>query len=504
MSALALLLFTVLLTGCDAEKKSDVGTQGVLEYTSIAQLNGKLFAEMVDSPNDQTVNQLIENPKHSYFNALSEQVGALANGKADALALDEPLARYVLAQNQNFGIIPEPLGKTTFSVALQKGSTLTWEMNAAIATLRENGTLSEIEAKWVGTDESVKVLPEFTYPGIRGTLRVSHDTNLAPMEYLGADGKAVGFDLELMLQIGQLLDYKIEFIPVDSSGVVSMLQSGRVDVAVGALAVTEERKAVVDFSDPYYDGHVYLVVRTTNVEKQGLWERLSSGVTINFLNDGRWLLILNGLKVTALISLCAGALGLVLGFGVCAMRRSRNPLARIPAAILVQIVQGTPIVVFLMILYYLVFRSVNISAALVATIAFAVYFAVSVGEAMCSGLLTVEMGQLEASHAIGFNKYQQFWKIAFPQAARYFIPQLTSGFIALVQSTSVVGFIAVQDLTKVGDIIRGATMDAFFPLVTTALIYFLISNLLTLLLRRVEIHFDPKRRKRIVKGVVMK
>ncbi|MEG2678618.1 MAG: ABC transporter permease subunit, partial [Oscillospiraceae bacterium] len=179
-------------------------------------------------------------------------------------------------------------------------------------------------------------------------------------------------------------------------------------------------------------------------------------------------------------------------------------LVRIPAAILVQIVQGTPILVFLMILYYLVFTSVNISATAVATIAFAIYFAVTAGEAMSSGLDTVEVGQFEASTAIGFSKFQRFWQISFPQAARYFIPQLTSGSIALVQSTSVVGFIAVQDLTKVGDIIRGATMDAYFPLITTALIYFLISNLLTLLLRRVEIYFDPKRRKRVVKGVMMK
>lgn len=502
--ALALLLFTSLLTGCHAEPKLDADTQDALEYTSIEQLNGKLFAEAVDSVYNQTVIRTIKDAKHSYYSSLSDQVGALVTGKADAIALDAPTAGYVLAQNQNVGIVPEPLEATTFNLGLQKGSKLMGPVNGAIATLRENGTLAAMEAKWFGSDESVKVLPELTYPGASGTLRVSHDTNMPPMAYLGADGTAVGFDLELMLQIGKVLDYKVEFVPADFSGVVPMLQSGRVDMAVGALSSSEERQEILDFSDPYYECNIYLVVREMGVEPQGLWESIVSGFTINFLNNDRWLLILDGLKVTLLISLCSGVLGLVLGFFVCAMRRSRYPLVRIPAAILVQIVQGTPILVFLMILYYLVFTSVNISATAVATIAFAIYFAVTAGEAMSSGLDTVEVGQFEASTAIGFSKFQRFWQISFPQAARYFIPQLTSGSIALVQSTSVVGFIAVQDLTKVGDIIRGATMDAYFPLITTALIYFLISNLLTLLLRRVEIYFDPKRRKRVVKGVMMK
>jgi polar amino acid transport system substrate-binding protein len=111
---------------------------------------------------------------------------------------------------------------------------------------------------------------------------------------------------------------------------------------------------------------------------------------------------------------------------------------------------------------------------------------------------------MEAAHALGFTRIKTFWKVTFPQAARHFLPVFKGEFISMVKMTSVVGYIAIQDLTKVSDIIRSRTLEAFFPLIATAVIYFLVANVLTILLSRLEIRLDPKRRKRTVKGVVMK
>ena len=121
-----------------------------------------------------------------------------------------------------------------------------------------------------------------------------------------------------------------------------------------------------------------------------------------------------------------------------------------------------------------------------------------------TGIDAVDRGQIEAANALGFTKTKTFWKITFPQAARHFLPIFKGEFISMVKMTSVVGYIAIQDLTKVSDIIRSRTLEAFFPLIATAVIYFIVANILTMLLSRLEISLDPKRRKRTVKGVVMK
>jgi polar amino acid transport system substrate-binding protein len=332
------------------------------------------------------------------------------------------------------------------------------------------------------------------------------------MEYVGAGGESLGYDLELILRIGEILDRKVEFTSVDFSGLIPMLQSGKVDVAVGCISITDERKKVVDMSDSYYDGGMYFIVRkntesesSTLVQtKESLGSSLRDSFTRTFLTENRWELVLDGLKVTVLISICSGLLGTLMGFGICMLRRSKKRFAYLPAAAFIRLIQGTPIIVMLMILYYIIFGKLDISAILVAIIGFAVNFGVYVSEMMRTGIDAVDNGQMEAAYALGFTKVETFWKITFPQAARHFLPVFKGEFISMVKMTSVVGYIAIQDLTKVGDIIRSRTLEAFFPLIATAVIYFMVANVLTTLLTRVEIRLDPKRRKRAVKGVVMK
>lgn len=132
---------------------------------------------------------------------------------------------------------------------------------------------------------------------------------------------------------------------------------------------------------------------------------------------------------------------------------------------------------------------------------FSINFSAYTSEMMRNGLETVEKGQSEAAFALGYTRYQTFWKIVFPQAAMRFLPVLKGEFISMVKMTSVVGYVAVQDLTKASDIIRSRTMDAFFPLIATAVIYFMVANLMTGILTCAERRIDPKRRKREVKGV---
>ena len=206
--------------------------------------------------------------------------------------------------------------------------------------------------------------------------------------------------------------------------------------------------------------------------------------------------------VAIIMVLLAAVLGTALGFGLCMARRSKRKWLNVPVRFLVRLVQGVPVLVLLMILYFLVLKDLK-SGVAVAVAGFSINFAAYVSEMMRTGIETVDAGQLEAAQALGFGKARAFWKVTAPQAIRTILPVYRGEFISMVKMTSVVGYITIQDLTRMSDIVRGLTYDAFFSLISTAIIYFALANLLGLSLSALEKRLDPKRRKRIVKGVVM-
>ena len=211
-------------------------------------------------------------------------------------------------------------------------------------------------------------------------------------------------------------------------------------------------------------------------------------------------MILSGLGVTALIALGAALLGTALGFGLCLLRRSRNRLLSGVTGAFIRLIQGIPVLVLLMVLFYVVFAGARLDGIVVSILGFSINFGVYVAEMIRTGINAVDPGQWEAAAALGFGRVKTFTKIIAPQALRHTLPVYKGEFISMVKMTSVVGYIAVQDLTKVTDLIRSRTFEAFFPLILTAVLYFLLAWVLTSLLSLVERRVDPKRR-RGVKGV---
>jgi polar amino acid transport system substrate-binding protein len=184
--------------------------------------------------------------------------------------------------------------------------------------------------------------------------------------------------------------------------------------------------------------------------------------------------------------------GTLLGALVCFMRMSKKTLLNLPARVYISILRGTPVLVLLMLIFYVVFASVNISPILVAVIAFGMNFAAYSAEIFRSGIEGVDKGQSEAGISLGFTRVTTFLNIVLPQTVQRILPVYKGEFISLVKMTSIVGYIAVQDLTKASDIIRSRTFDAFFPLVMVAILYFLISWFLMQSLEYLERRTDPK------------
>ena len=195
--------------------------------------------------------------------------------------------------------------------------------------------------------------------------------------------------------------------------------------------------------------------------------------------------------------------GMLLGFIAFMFCRTGSVIANAITKFSVWLIKGTPIVVLLMILYYVIFGHVNISGIIVSIIAFTLIFGTSVYRMLTFGTGAVDRGQTEAAYALGFTDMQTFFTVILPQAALHFMPSFKEEVTMLIKSTSVVGYIAVQDLTKMGDIVRSRTYEAFFPLIAVAVIYFVLAGMLNIIVNIIHVRITPSKRKAedILKGI---
>ncbi len=226
--------------------------------------------------------------------------------------------------------------------------------------------------------------------------------------------------------------------------------------------------------------------------------KLASDFETNLLVGDRYLMLLKGLGVTVLIALGAAVIGSILGTLLALMRLSKwrvgkrfYPL-RTLSRVYVDVIRGTPVVVQLMIMYYLILTSPAISKEAVAIISFGLNSAAYVSEMVRSGILAVDRGQTEAGRSLGLSGPQTMRRIVLPQSVQIILPNLFNEFIMLLKETSVVGFIGLMDLTKAGDFIRSRTYSAFFPLITVAAIYFIIVSVLSRLFSTIEARWRAK------------
>lgn len=224
-------------------------------------------------------------------------------------------------------------------------------------------------------------------------------------------------------------------------------------------------------------------------------QELKSSFISNFIDDNRWRYITDGLKITLLVTVFAVLIGVVLGFLIAIVRTTHDKTGKLKilnaiCKVYLTVIRGTPVVVQLMIIYFIIFGSVDISKVVVAIVAFGINSGAYVAEIFRSGIMSIDNGQFEAGRSLGFNYAQTMMYIVMPQAFKNVLPTLCNESISLLKETSVSGYIALQDLTKGGDIIRSRTYDAFMPLIAVALIYLamvmIFTKLVSLLERRLR------------------
>jgi ABC-type amino acid transport system permease subunit len=233
-------------------------------------------------------------------------------------------------------------------------------------------------------------------------------------------------------------------------------------------------------------------------------QKLRDEFYLNFIDDDRYTYILKGLLVTLEVTFFAVILGILIGIIVAIIRSTHDKLAgdmrpglgksllrllNTIANIYLTVIRGTPVVVQLMIAYFIIFAS-STNKVMVAVLAFGVNSGAYVAEIVRSGIMSIDNGQFEAGRSLGFNYVQTMIYIIIPQAFKNILPALANEFIVLIKETSVSGYVGLQDMTKGGDVIRSRTYSAFMPLIAVALIYLVIvlffSKLVSLLERRLR------------------
>ena len=205
-----------------------------------------------------------------------------------------------------------------------------------------------------------------------------------------------------------------------------------------------------------------------------------------FIRDDRYMLLLNGIGVTIKVSLLAVALGILIGLLIALCNLSHRRLLRGIGKVHTDVIRGTPSVTQLMIIYFVIFATVQWEKWIIAAIAFGINSGAYVSEIIRAGILSIDKGQTEAGRSLGLNGRQTMLSIVIPQAVKNIFPALCNEFIVLIKETAIVGYEGLVDIQKAGDFIKSATFEAFMPLIGTAVIYFVIIKLLTLGLGVIE------------------
>jgi len=220
------------------------------------------------------------------------------------------------------------------------------------------------------------------------------------------------------------------------------------------------------------------------------------------IENDRYKFMIDGLRNTFIITFGALAIGVVIGIIVAAIRTSfdkNKETLRLRGGFgyyvllflngickfYLTIARGTPVVVQLMISYFIIFAAAN-DGVPVAIFAFGINSGAYVAEIFRAGIMSVDNGQFEAGRSLGFNYFQTMWYIVIPQMFKAVLPTLCNEFIALLKETSVAGYVGVIDLTKAGNTIAGRTFSYFIPLITVAVIYLVLVMVLTWLVGRLE------------------
>ena len=410
------------------------------------------------------------------FTKTADAVQALLQGKLSCVVEDEQPARAFVSQNEGLAILPQAYSREDYAFCVAKGRRdLTERINHALTLLRNDGTLEAIVSRHIKDKIGVAYQPK-AIGRPNGRLVVATNATFQPYEYY-ENGRVVGIDIDIMQAVADVLGMTLQVEDMNFDAVVTSVQTGKADVGAAALTVTPDRLRNVNFTLPYARSRQVIIVKSqkTTARQQSLAQKFRQ----DFVVEGRYLYLLQGLGNTIIITLFAILISLCLGSLIAIVRTTHDRTGRYTilnalCKLYLVIIRGTPTMVQLLIIYYVIFAAADVSKVLVAIVAFGLNSAAYMAEVVRGGIMSIDRGQHEAGRSLGLSYSQTMRLIILPQAFKNVLPAIGNELITLLKETSISGYIGLVDLTKGSDIIRSITYDAILPLGVVAIIYLAI------------------------------
>ena len=475
------------------------------EYKTIEDLNGKNIGVQTAVLYEELIQDRVPDAVFQYYTMPNDMILALQSGKVDAYLIEEVSYGVQKKNHPDLAVLEEPAGYINATCIIgnnERQDILLSQLNQFIADSWENGLLDELYDYWIADFDPVNDKCDITgFTGENGVISVAVEGGYEPFSFI-SNGNISGFDVDFICRFAREYGYTPEFYEVPFEAIAPGVESGKYDIGMN-IVVSAERNETGTLSDVYYTTPIRLVIMGEDESELTFFQQLGESFNKTFIREGRWKLFVEGAGVTILITVTSIIAGTILGFIIYMLCRKGGVVMNKGTNVFLWLIHGMPTVLLLMILYYIVFGSSSLSGTWVSVVGFSLMFACSMIDMLRVGCNAIGKGQFEASTALGYSERQSFFKIILPQAAQHFLPIYRNDVVTLIKETSVVGYIAVLDLTKISDLVRSRTYEAFFPLIVTAIMYFIISAVLTKLVTLVEHSIDPKRRKKdkILKGI---
>ena len=475
------------------------------QYKTIEDLNGRNIGVQTAVLYEELIQDRVPDSTIQYYTMPNDMILALTSGKVDAYLIEEVSFGVQKKNHPELEVIEEPAGYISATCIIgenERQDVLLSQLNQFIADSWENGLLDELYDYWIADFDPVNDTCDTTgFTGENGTIAVAVEGGYEPFSFI-SNGQISGFDVDFICRFARAYGYTPEFYEVPFEAIAPGVESGKYDIGMN-IVVSAERNETGTLSDVYYTTPIRLVVLGEDESGLSFFEQIADSFYKTFIRENRWQLFIQGAGITILITVASILAGTALGFIIYMLCRGGNIFANKATNVFLWLIHGMPTVLLLMILYYIVFGSSSLSGTWVSVVGFSLMFACSMVDMLRVGCNAIGKGQLEASTALGYSNSQSFFKIILPQAAGHFLPIYRNEVVTLIKETSVVGYIAVLDLTKISDLVRSRTYEAFFPLIVTAIMYFIISGILTKLVGLVEKAIDPRRRNKakILKGI---
>lgn len=466
-----LLLCLLLMASCSGQ-----GDSGFPRATCKDDLKGYNVGCISGSVADLHFDECAPGAIKQIYNNTPDLFAALDNGKSHFIMIDSILVVGIDKELHPMeAAYREPIFSGQIGVAFRKTDTgLCRQFNEFLDGIKADGTYTAMLDRWVSDSVFVSELPEIEEYTKGEQLIVGTMAEL-PCCFI-KNGEWVGFEVEMLKRFAAYVQRPLDIKILDFSALMAALNTGVIDIWCSFITINEERSKEVLFSNPYYFSAGVIFQKTeSHLEKAPLHTRIADSFKNNILVEKRWKMLVDGLWETIVISFLALLFGTLLGGIICLLRMAKNKYISGFAKVYVDILRGIPMLVFLMVMFYIVLSPTGLSGRWVAIVSFAINFSAYACEIFRTGISAVDKGQTEAGLAMGFSRIGTFSNFVLPQAAKSILPVFKNEAISLIKGTSIVGYVAIQDLTKASDIIRARTFDAFFPLIIISIIYFILA-----------------------------